>query len=224
MEKTNHNISKTCEKARALLKNLNDNEVSPERTLEMIREMHILDQDSATWRSGPEWSYKIMHRSEISMDPTIASRFPEIVQIHQDVWIAYEWNYHRTARIILHEHLLACLDRLEKMWITETGSPSIAISSFKEKSISTIQFLVDEVLSTVPQSLGDIDQEGKIIDVVLGTSSCRGIGGYFLLWPIRVIKETAYATPEQILTAKNTFERIRDCTGMKTALGDVSCI
>lgn len=189
----------------------------------MIREMYALDQETVNWRAGPKWSFRNMSRSEISDDPEVAARFPEMVQLHRDVWIAYEWNYHRTARIILHEQILSCLSRLETISSRDAGiSSNIAI--FKETSMSTIQFLINEVLSTIPQSLGDIDQEGRILSNVPGTIFCKGIGGYFLLWPIRVIKATPFATSEQTLSAKATFERIRDCTGMKTALGDASSI
>lgn len=183
--------------------------------------MHKVDQVSATWRTGPCWSYKTIHRSELMHDKP---SFPEFLQLHPDVWIAYEWNYHRTARIILHRHLLECLDRLEVLSTVNDSHLLNSISSYKGISVSLIRSLIDEVFSTVPQMLGDIDHEGRILEGARGTAMCKGIGGYFLLWPIKVIKGTSFATTDQRSYARNVSERIRDCTGMKTALGDASKI
>lgn len=220
IEKNNHQISKTCDKARKVLKKINSDEHSVDQILEMMGEMHEVDQVSLSWRAGPEWSYKTIHRSEI-LDPNIPS-LPDLIQLHQDVWIAYEWNYYRTGRIILHKHLLQCLDRLETLCSGSSSDVLDNILSYKEISLVVIRSMIDEVLSTVPQSLGDIDHEGRVLGSARRISICTGIGGYFLLWPIRTIKSLPLATTEQTLFAKKVFERIRDCTGMKTALGDAS--
>ena len=197
---------------------ISNTDASVGETLEMIKEMHDLDQASVNWRGGPEWAYKTTHRSQISDDDSITFQFPEYIQLHQDVWIAYEWNYHRTSRVILHEHLLICLSRLE------TISTPNDVSALQELSLSIIRSLVDDILSTVPQSLGDIDHEGNLLGNSTGASMCKGIGGYFLLWPIKVIKETKSAEAGQRATAQAVFERIRECTGMKSLLGDASSI
>jgi len=140
------------------------------------------------------------------------------------VWIAYEWNYHRTARVILHEHLLECLDQFQQVYAGDDDGLWTVVKSLRETSVSIIQSLVDEVLSTVPQSLGDVDHEGNIPAPSTGTSICRGVGGYFLLWPMKIFKTTRSATGEQRITAREVFERIRECTGMKSTLGDASKI
>ena len=222
IEKDNHQINKVCQRARSLLQKISTSE-SRSQILDMIREMHALDLKATNWRAGPNWAYKTVHRSEISQDAEAKSKFPEFVQLHPDVWIAYEWNYQRTGRILLHENLLRCLDRLETL-TAETEEVQVDIHSFREMSITIIQFLIEEVLSTTPQMLGDIDQEGNLMDEVIGASICKGIGGYFLLWPIRIAKSAKHATPEQTTAAQAVFERIRECTGMKSALGDASLV
>jgi len=222
IEKDNHQISKTSERARNLLKSIVDDENSADSIIQMIREMHDLDLVSATWRAGPGWAYRTVQRSELNQHHLLSPQYPKFVQLHTDVWIAYEWNYYRTGRILLHKQLLECLTRLETM-----SSATLLLStiqSFKEVSISVIRSLVDEILSTVPQSLGDIDREGKPLGNLPGTTICKGIGGYFLLWPIRVIKDSPIMSLEQSAAARTVFERIRDCTGMKTTLGEVSAV
>jgi hypothetical protein len=226
IEKDNHEISKVCARGKELLQMLNESgkEASSNEILGMIRELHELDHNSTTWRAGPDWAYKTIHRSEIVHSGEASFFLPEFVQLHRDVWIAYEWNYHRTARVILHETLLRCLEQLETMYPEQQGALPVDSASLKEASISTIQFLADEVISTVPQMLGDIDHEGNIMGEELGAKICKGIGGYFLLWPIRITKSTKYALPDQTIIAQAVFDRIRECTGMKSALGDASCI
>ena len=221
IEKSNLQISKTCDRARSLLQDLSDSNGSIEQTLEMIREMHVLDHVSTTWR-GSGWSFKTIPCPE-GIRERVSYQLPEVVQLHSDVWIAYEWNYHRTARIILHEHLLKCLTRLENSPARNQYS-SNDIVAFKEISFSVIRSLIDSILSTVPQSLGDIDHTGNIITIGLGTKTCQAVGAYFLLWPIKIMKSTPSALANQTIVSKAIFERIRECTGMKTTLGAASCI
>lgn len=189
-----------------------------------MKEINTLDQATTTWRHGPAWTYKMFHRSLLTQDEEILSRWPEYIQLHRDVWIAYEWNYHRTARIIMHEHLLECLDRLHSMCRGDQAAIRPVLCSFEETSITIIKGLVDEILSTVPQSLGEIDYEGNLLDNLPGTKSCIAIGGYFLLWSIKIIKSTRSATSQQRMAGEAIFERIRECTGMKAILGDASKI
>jgi hypothetical protein len=138
--------------------------------------------------------------------------------------MAYEWNYHRAARIVFLEQLLKCsnaaletpdLDAVEEKALTDT------IAEYT----STIQRLADEILSTVPQTLGDVNHMGRAHDVKDGPPRCRAIGGYLLLWPIKTSKNQTFATTlEQKERACGVFERIRDYTGMKATLGDKSAI
>lgn len=227
IEKDNLEINKICERARQLRKSIGDARLSADQTLDMVKEMLNLDHVATTWRQSPGWAYRTIHRSEISQDEVTTSTFPEFVQLHRDVWIAYEWNYHRTARIIMHEHLLECLDRLESVYSGAQGTTSFLtdLHSSRQACITIVTDLVDEVLSTVPQSLGDVNHEGKVMGKnSSGTAKCEGVGGYFLLWPIKVIKGIRSATVEQRRIAQGVFERIRECTGMKSALGDLSSI
>jgi hypothetical protein len=183
--------------------------------------MRRLDQAACSWRDSPNWNFRTMHRNELSQEPEILSRFPEFVQLHYDAWIAYEWNYHRTARILMHGQLLRCLDRFS---LDVEEMLQIAARQLRQESVIIIQKLADEILSTVPQSLGDIDRDGNIRTSASYGSKGSAVGGYFLLWPIKIIKTLDTATADQRTMAKGVFERIRECTGMKSFLGDLSSI
>lgn len=222
IEKNNHQISKTCEQARTLLSCINERNNSVEELMAMIKQMHEVDQVSATWRTGPGWKFKTIKRAELSK--STVHPYPDFVQLHPDVWIAYEWNYHRTARVILHKHLLEVLDRLAVDTAAVEHDLALTISACKETSLDVIRSITDEVLSTVPQSLGDIDSEGRALDSSRGMAICKGIGGYFLLWPVKIIKGNPFATSGQRSMAEHVSERIRDCTGMRAALGEASVI
>jgi hypothetical protein len=195
IEKDNLEINKFCKRARDLRRRLDDTDLPVVETLGMVEEMHNLDRLTESWREGSQWAYRTIHRSEIAGDETAAAAdLPEFIQLHRDVWIAYEWNYHRTARIILHEQLLRCLDRLQELYPHTQEVVQSALASFKRSSVAIIRALVSDALSTVPQSLGDIDLEGHLMKHSSRTSICNGVGGYFLLWPIKVIKGTPSAT------------------------------
>ena len=220
-EKDSHEIAKVCQRGRDLLAKLDDAELSSSKLWEMVQELLTLDSTVTSWRDSPEWSYKTIGRDDLALDnEEIRSTLPKRIELHPDVWMAYEWNYHRTARIILHEHLIDCLDRLLSQL-----PPNANISAHKQASIRNIRDLGDQILSTVPLSLGDIDHRGGIIrSSDQNALKCRGIGGYFLLWPIKIVKSTKSATEEQRMDAQRVFERIREYTGMKEVLGERSNI
>ena len=183
--------------------------------------MHELDQIATSWRKGPEWAYREIYYSDMDQDWSKVPGFPAYVQLHHDVWIAYEWNYHRTGRMIMHEHLLECLDRLQN---SQSGIKPLELASTVQASLAIIWSLANEILSTVPQSLGVIDHQGNLTESSSDTPKARGVGAYFLLWPIKMIKGLKHPTTEQKRVAQVVFERIREYTGMKSALGERSNI
>lgn len=224
LEKDAARIGQTCERARDLQEALANGNSSTSEVLEMVHELTKLDKEVVGWRQKPEWSFKTLNVSELpEFDPAVQP-LTGTIQLHADLWMAYEWNYHRTARIIAHQQLLNCLEAA----IENTGTNDIARESLCVLVVQftkTIRILADEVLATVPQSFGDIDHLCRLHDPPKGPPRCRGIGGYLLLWPIKIIKGTQFATtPEQKRSGQIVFERIREYTGMKSHLGSLSII
>ncbi|KAL8691426.1 MAG: hypothetical protein Q9218_003344 [Villophora microphyllina] len=223
-EKENAEIHSVCERARALLDRIDAVGLSPEEIMQYIRELRVCDNTATLWRRGPNWAYELKHRSEIAQHGLTTCNLPEYILLHADIWVAYEWNYHRTGRIILHRHLLVCLDRLQSMVSANLDNFSEEIQSIEKTSLVLIRKLVDDVLSTVPQSVRDVDNNGKPPKDSTGLTAWRAIGSYFLLWPIKIIKSLDQATTEQRKDAQNAFERIREYTGMSSYLGELSCV
>ncbi|KAI1491550.1 hypothetical protein F5X96DRAFT_678309 [Biscogniauxia mediterranea] len=148
-------------------------------------ELRKLDQEAVSWREGPRWSFK-----------TLAARdLPST----QDIWMAYGWNYHRTAKIVAHGQVLECIN-------TALAPPDLdnatieTLSALLQESTAIIRALADEILSIMPQSLGDIDHPTKV-------------------------KETQSSMKtQQRQKSQVVFERIREYTGMKSHLGEMSTI
>jgi hypothetical protein len=140
-----------------LLNTIDNNDLPVDKIIKMVKELRELDQASTNWRHGPGWTYKTLPHSEVFKNGAVLYNIPEFVQLHPDVWVAYEWNYHRTARIVLHEHLLECLSQFEDLSTDYSETFSASVHSLMDMDIGIIKTLVDEILSTVPQSLGDID-------------------------------------------------------------------
>lgn len=224
LEKDAARIGQTCERARNLQGALANGNSSTSEVLEMVHELIKLDKEVASWRQKPEWSYKTLNVSDLPKFDPSAQPVTKTIQLHTDLWIAYEWNYHRTARIIAHQQLLNCLKAaIENADTNDLARESLCI--LVDQFTDTIRTLADEVLSTVPQSFGDINHLGRLHDPRTGPPRCRGIGGYLLLWPIKIIKGAQFATtPEQKQSGQIVFERIREYTGMKSHLGSLSVI
>jgi hypothetical protein len=219
LEKDGLEINKICQQANQLINSLDVQDFDSGQLLDLVDEMLRLDHETTLWRQKPEWAFRVIHRSEILDNEVSHLWLPETIQLHPDLWMAYEWNYHRTARIILHRKLVACLEK-----VTCTSPLGEASEDRIAASISIIQSLASEVLSTIPQSFGDIDHLGRRHS---GSKPARwqAVGAYLLLWPIKIIKSSSTSTTEaQKEDAQRVFEKIRECTGMKSTLGVLSDI
>ncbi|KAF7542631.1 hypothetical protein G7Z17_g11413 [Cylindrodendrum hubeiense] len=226
LEKDALEISTMCQKANEILRSLSAETLSLEQFLDLFPQMTRLDQKAALQRCKPEWHFKTLQRSEVVGNQDVISRFPEKIELHRDVWMAYEWNYHRTARIILHQKLLACLERARSLSTSQHDFDSEIIIRYEEEtSLSQIEILADEILATVPQSFGEIDRLGRCLPDPSKPPRCQAIGAYLLLWPMKIIKDPkGMAKSSQKAAAQVLFERIRECTGMKSNLGALSII
>jgi hypothetical protein len=192
--------------------------------LKIINELLELDRRVVSWRQSPRWAYKTLNVSELPpFDPSVKPLTSKI-ELHPDLWMIYEWNYHRTARMIAYEHLLKCITAaLASSELDPPGAETLR--EVYQQSTVTIHTLAEEVLATVPQCLGDVDHLGRPHDHQLGSPPCRAIGGYLLLWSMRVIGGSVVSTTEdQRRRAKLVFERVREYTTMKSHLGDASKI
>ena len=219
LEKDGLSINSLCHTARQTLSQIQDGTFSSQEIIPLVNKMIELDKEAMAWRTTPQWSFKTVDRELILGNEGLAALLPPTIELHRDIWMIYEWNYNRAARITLHDQLLACIEAL-----SADESVSALLQTQHEASVAIVQSLANNVLAPVPQSFGDIDSAGHLA-IYHELFGSQAIGGYFLLWPIKIIKgEKSYSTPRQKAAAQAVFERIRDCTGMKTYLGSLSII
>lgn len=224
LQKNTTEISNTCKRARQLLVLINAKGLPASTIVDMIQELLSLDQVAVSWRQTSEWSFEnIAVSNRPDLEPA-ARGITDMLQRHPDIWMAYEWNYHRSARIIFLQQLLTC--SIAALETTDLDTvEELALNDTIVECTSTIHWLANQILSTVPQTFGDINHMGQAHDSMDGPPRCRAIGGYLLLWPIKTIKAQNFATSlEQKERAWRVFERIRDYTGMKATLGEQSII
>lgn len=224
LEKNADDILETCKRTRTLLGLITAGGLPASTVVDMIKELHSSDREAVSWRQTSQWSFTSITVSERPDLSSAARGITQTIQLHSDVWMAYEWNYHRTARIIFLQQLLQCSKAaLETPDLEEVDEQTL--NNTIAECISTIQWLADEFLATVPQSFGDVNHMGRLHDSKDGPPRCRAIGGYLLLWPARTVKAETFATSvDQKERARRVFEKIRECTGMKDLLGDKSII
>lgn len=226
LERDGQSISALCHRARQLLTRINNRDAPADiELLQLVSEMQQLDNEATMWRQTPEWSFSTMPKSaaDLQLSQELYDVMPETLQLHRDVWMAYEWNYHRAARMILHGQLLQCVDEAAAAVAGIAVAEQLRMQ--RHVSVAIVQRLADEVLATVPQAFGDVDAQGRPVDRRSSGGGGRAVGAYLLLWPIKIIKGAEAATSEaQKRAGSVVFERIRDCTGMKRNLGELSSI
>lgn len=215
LERDALNISTICNDASGILQRISNCEESLSSLLSLVQRMRALDDEATQWRQSSTWAYKTVRKEANAELPIIH------IEIHPDLWMIYEWNYHRAARITLHHQLVACVSDAE----ASPQADKIVLEQLriqKDESIKIIRSLADQVLATVPQSLGDLTSTEERSNETTGS---RAIGAYFLLWPIKIMKaQTASTSPKQKQASAGVFERIREYTGMKQNLGSLSLI
>jgi hypothetical protein len=187
------------------------------RLLDLMHEAEDIDYELQKWNAtGTPWSvYQDTGDLEGlgTGNPRGTGSYSSAVHIYPDVWIASLWNFYRTGRIALHATQLECADFLD---ITEwsgheanEGSPS----SKYAKSICVIDLMVNEVCSSIPFILGDVDKDGK-----LKSSNRKALAGFLLMWPLYIVKNCASSTPEQLAVVKLALQRIGNVMGIRQAL------
>ncbi|KAL9081220.1 MAG: hypothetical protein Q9157_000195 [Trypethelium eluteriae] len=100
---------------------------------------------------------------------------PKFIHVHEDLFTAGSWNAWRCMRIRLIQVLLAIAELV--------GEDSRDFNSQLMTWRRTLTDLADDVCSTTPFLLGEIDSQG----VPRGTPKGVALGGYMLLYPLHIV-------------------------------------
>ncbi|KAI1497484.1 hypothetical protein F5X99DRAFT_421333 [Biscogniauxia marginata] len=174
LEKDAFHVSRTCDRARALQRALDNDELP-------VAEMLGLHA----------WAFKTLAAHDLPSYKHSIQSFTDTIQLHTDLWMAYEWNYHGTARMIAHEQILKCLNTA-LVSLNLDNATIDTLCALSQDSTSIIHTLADEILSTMSQYLGDIDHLGRPREVQSGPLRCRGIREYLWLRPIKQKSQTVF--------------------------------
>jgi len=119
---------------------------------------------------------------------------------YSNIWVAGNWNKHRATRIILHQRILEILDKRDR---TDLNG-QLRTSEQTARSLSIIYRMVHDIFASVACSLG----------ATAGSKSNfpRGVGGYFLVWSLKVILRCPFVSGEQYSTARDILWRVgKEC-------------
>ena len=119
---------------------------------------------------------------------------------YHSIWGAGLWNKHRATRIILHQGLLEDSDPARFDNIT---SPNPAAS------LVLIRRLIRDIFASVPYSLGDLASSSD--------TAPKSVGGYFLVWALRVVVRCPFASAEQQRKARDFLWRVGKQCGISFA-------
>ena len=85
LEKNIDQINDTCKRARMLLGLINARGLPVSTIVDMIMELHSLDQTAVSWRKRSEWSFQNLAVSERSDLEPAARGITDTLQLHPDI-------------------------------------------------------------------------------------------------------------------------------------------
>lgn len=120
-----------------------------------------------------------------------------MASMYHDIWVAYMWNYYHASLIALHEVHLDLLSALLQAGMETNDHLNQAI----EFSHLRIHELARILLETMPQLLGLLECEEASTSPTyrqfLQRRCGKGLGGFFAMYGILVIRASKYVLPEQ---------------------------
>lgn len=120
---------------------------------------------------------------------------------HSGIWGVGGWCKHRAVRIILHQVIL---DALKGVAPRDSKDGQLVFEQISA-SLSIIHQQVHDIFSSVAFALGAATGSTP-------SPPARGVGGYFLVWSLKVVLRCPFISQEQYLTAKNVLWRIgKEC-------------
>ena len=192
------------------------------RIQELMEAARNLDQQIAAWAlEVPEsWDCEIISVCETTMDnPRTAEFYPGPIYEYCDMWVATLWNKYRIGRIFCQSIILNCLERLVQPW-KQPATPAF------EAATNILQEMADGICSTVPFLLGyDALPESprSTTSPTLGldrgskTRSAKAIGGYALIWDLKIVHSVIWISKDQREWIRGRLETIKYKQGVQPA-------
>ena len=153
---------------------------------EIINAIFILDMKLTTW-SGQASGYYLFAKMEAPSSAPPKTAFdlqaPPSIHLYTSPTMATMWNQYRCMRILLLECLQKCSSRQRKYTAWEPTPLEIDNACAVDQISQGIEDLIDDICASVSYLLGEVDQEGNLRQ----PQQKKAIGGFLLLWPLRLI-------------------------------------
>ena len=174
----------------------------------------LLDAKLRTWSGRASGYYKF---TSMEIPDVLAPRTPHPsrsnipVHFYSSLAMACLWNQYRCMRIFLLECILSCLSRQESCKPGEL--PLRGINDTSIPAAEEIAELINGIFASVPYLLGEVDQDGNL----KVAPQKKPIGGFFLIWPLRMILFHDLMNPEQKTWIMERLTYIRNVLGIHKA-------
>lgn len=192
-----------------------------ELMLDVIRQAQTIDQEAVNWmKNVPDhWHYKTIAWEDNVPNGDYAKTevFPGRVDVYQDFYIASVWNMARITRVILASAIVRCA-----AWVCSPvdyrTTPEYATAA------RTCADTITDIIASVPYQLGWHTKRKHLFDSkeLCGfpcgdDDSMKGLGGYFLTWPLGVLRGLDYTTDNQRAWIVGRLNYIGDELGVQYA-------
>lgn len=182
---------------------------------DLVAEMQLINSSHWLWVQGApsSWSYTSVNVPDLKIEQR--SHPDEVVHIYHNLWTANLWNWTRTSCIYLQCTLLRCLRKLSS--ISPRRLPNH--DAIEANAEITIKSLIRDICASFPFLMGDIDNQGNVIESspTFGYSG-QSMAQLWLLWHIYTMVISGYISPHQIILVRGTCARIGYGKGIKQAV------
>ncbi|KYK56066.1 Zn-C6 fungal-type DNA-binding domain protein [Drechmeria coniospora] len=189
--------------------------------LDMIRRCQAHDLACANWSKTLPDSFRWRTVGWEDHVPNgnylVADVYPGRVDAYPGLWVASVWNMMRCSRIVLASIIVRCV-----AW---TSSPvDYRTTPEYATAARTCVDTITDIVASVPYQLGWFSKRRHLLDGVKVSSfacgeedSPKGLGGYFMTWPLAVIHTQDYTTDSQRTWIRGRFEYIGHQLGVRSA-------
>ena len=134
---------------------------------------------------------------------------------YHDIQVAKVWNQRRSARIALHEFLLAKFEELKGRYqFREIDNWEV----LSRRSVEIIASMSSEICASIPFHLRRVDADGR----KCSSDAQQVAGGCALIWPLETVANCRYIDENHRLMARTTLAEIGHAIGVRQAICKLS--
>ncbi|PHH67650.1 hypothetical protein CDD82_1244 [Ophiocordyceps australis] len=192
-----------------------------EKIMDMIKRCQAHDVACASWSDHlPDyfkWKTVAWEDNVPHGDYKKADVYPGRVDAYQDTWILSVWNMMRCSRLLLASIIVRCAAWLSSP-VDYRTTPEYAAAA------RTCVDTITDIIASVPWQLGWLSKRQDLLErCSLSSFECgqedapKGLGGYFLTWPLACIHGQDYLTDSQRTWVQGRLEFIGSRLGVRYA-------